>query len=85
MTERILLAPALALDNFFAAIGSDTLGDIATSLTCSEAEAVADLFASFGYGNTAEAFIESHAEGDDCGDMHCQCDDPECIEEREEV
>ncbi|ASJ79763.1 hypothetical protein KIY83_gp77 [Mycobacterium phage Fameo] len=58
-------------------------GDMADKLTCIEAEAIAELFRAFGETRTAEAWIESHAYGDDCGDMHCQCDDPECIKERE--
>lgn len=49
--------------------------DIGTSLTCTEAEAIACLFLSVGRPLDAQTWIESHAEGDDCGDMHCRCTD----------
>ncbi|ASR77181.1 hypothetical protein KIV66_gp74 [Mycobacterium phage MyraDee] len=57
-------------------------GDIGSNLTCIEAEAIASLFLSLGQANAAEAWIDGHSEGDDCGDMHCRCDDADCIAER---
>jgi hypothetical protein len=59
-----------AVVKFFNTWGSDTLGDIATSLTCTEAEAMADLLRAFGHERTAEWFIKDHAAGDDEGDLH---------------
>jgi len=58
-------------------------GDIATHLTCIEVEAIASLFLSVGNTRAAESWIDNHAEADDCGDMHCRCDNPDCIKERE--
>ncbi|MFF1908594.1 hypothetical protein [Kitasatospora sp. NPDC058218] len=45
------------------------------TLTCSEAESMADLFRAFGYENTADDIIASHSESDECGDSHHSCDD----------
>lgn len=58
-------------------------GDIAEKLTCIEVEALASLFLSYGQPDAAERWIRYHADGDGCDDMHCRCDDPECIAERE--
>ncbi|EKF22970.1 putative gp79 [Mycolicibacterium hassiacum DSM 44199] len=84
MTVRGKLSPQLALAQF-KEVWSDgyLLSDIATHLTCTEFEAMADLLLAIGVSEeTVAGFEEAHAEGDDCGDMHCCCDDPECIEER---
>lgn len=74
MTEaRIPLSPQLAVDQFcliWANPEGGPLRDIAGSLTCTEAEALADLLHSFGFELAAERFIEDHAESDDEGDMH---------------
>ncbi|AOT25446.1 hypothetical protein KIP29_gp18 [Mycobacterium phage BabyRay] len=56
--------------------------DTATHMTCVEVEALAGVFRAFGHNDTADRWIADHAEADDCGDMHCRCDDPECIQER---
>ncbi|QGJ90974.1 hypothetical protein SEA_BIANCATRI92_76 [Mycobacterium phage BiancaTri92] len=83
--ERIPLAPALAFEQF-REVWSDgmLLGDIAGKLTCTEFEAMADMMLAVGFEpRTVAMFEECHAEDDECGDMHCRCDDPECIEERE--
>ncbi|AGK86107.1 hypothetical protein Chy5_0072 [Mycobacterium phage Chy5] len=82
--KRIPLSPQLALDQFKSVWGDGyAVCDIATSLTCTEFEALADLLLAIGVDpRTVESFESSHAEGDDCGDMHCRCDDPGCIEER---
>lgn len=73
-----------ALEHFLNTWGSGSwlAGDIGTSLTCIEVEALADLYRVNDREEEAKGWIRSHAEGDDCGDMHCTCDDPECIEER---
>ncbi|WKW87292.1 hypothetical protein SEA_CHARGERPOWER_77 [Mycobacterium phage Chargerpower] len=70
------------LKTFIEVWGRDLAVDVASHLTCIEAEAIASLFLSLGDAKAAEEWIECHAEADDCGDMHCRCDDPECIEER---
>lgn len=82
--KRIPLSPKLALDQFKEVWGDGyLLGDIATKLTCIEFEAMADLLLAIGVDErTVEAFEDDHSEGDDCGDMHCRCDDTDCIEER---
>ncbi|AHJ86691.1 hypothetical protein CRB1_80 [Mycobacterium phage CRB1] len=82
---RIPLSPELAI-TAFKEVWSDgmLLSDISGKLTCTEFEVMADLMLSLGFNpETVEAFEECHADQDDCGDMHCKCDDPECIAERE--
>lgn len=72
-----------AFDVFTDVWNSDTIGDIATSLTCIEFDALIDLVVAGGMGpETAKMLTEMHGEGDDCGDSHCLCDDEECIAER---
>lgn len=44
--------------------------DLATNLTCTEADALADLFAATGKPELAHAWISAHSEGDDQGDRH---------------
>ncbi|AXH46817.1 hypothetical protein SEA_ACOLYTE_74 [Mycobacterium phage Acolyte] len=84
--KRIPLSPQLASEIFKEKWGdTHLLGDIAGKLTCPEFEALADMLLAVGVDpDTVEEFEDLHAESDECGDMHCQCDDPECIEEREE-
>lgn len=76
-TDPIPLSPQLAIDEFIAIWGrSQPMQDIAASLTCNEVEALADLFYAFNH-NAQEyhSIIESHAYNDDCGDMHCRCEE----------
>jgi len=84
MTKRIPLSPKLAADIFLKTWATDEnqphlADDIATGLTCTEAEALADLIVSLGVmldidtDAAAEYWITQHAQGDDCGDMHCLC------------
>lgn len=75
----------IAEEQEFAAVWSDghLAADLATKLTCIEVEALASMLLSLGQPEAADKWIEFHAEGDDCDDMHCRCDDPECIAERE--
>ncbi|AEL17788.1 hypothetical protein TURBIDO_80 [Mycobacterium phage Turbido] len=82
--ERIGVSPKLAMEQFKEIWGDGYLiGDIGTKLTCMEMEALADMLQACGVEpSRVEEFISYHAEGDECGDMHCTCDDPECIEER---
>jgi hypothetical protein len=42
----------------------------ATAFTCTEIEAIADLYRVTGNDETADAIIAAHAEGDDEGDDH---------------
>ncbi|ASR86530.1 hypothetical protein SEA_CHANGELING_78 [Mycobacterium phage Changeling] len=85
--KRIPLSPQLALDQFKEVWGDGyLLGDIATNLTCTEFEAMADLLLAIGCDEQmVEAFEDDHAEGDDCGDMHCRCGDEECAANYGEV
>ncbi|GAA2345218.1 hypothetical protein OKJ48_24990 [Streptomyces kunmingensis] len=46
------------------------------TLTCEEAETLADLTGVYGYADTAENVLSEHAEHDECGDTHHQC--PDC-------
>lgn len=72
-----------AIDGFLEAWGGVYLAcDVGTKLTCIEVEALAALFRALGAPGSAEEWVECHAEGDDCGDLHCRCDNEECIEER---
>ncbi|AFV51210.1 hypothetical protein ST20ES_81 [Mycobacterium phage 20ES] len=82
--ERIGLSLPSALHQFKEVWGDGYLiGDIGPNLTCMEMEALADMLQAAGVpADRVEEMIDAHAEGDDCGDMHCKCDDPECIEER---
>lgn len=49
--------------------------DYGCTLTCSEAEALADLFRAFERPDSADALMRSHAEFDDPGDEHYEGDD----------
>lgn len=44
--------------------------DIATQLTCSEVEVLADLLTALECPGLATAWIDAHAEQDDPGDLH---------------
>lgn len=76
-------ARAAAVAGFFSVVvAGGALHDAATSFTCSEAEAIAELLRSFGHLDAADSFIESHADGDEHGDMHCtECGDGACRDE----
>ncbi len=81
----IPLSPALAVDQFFSiVVAGGALVDCAASFTCSEAEAIADLMVAFGHDDAAASFIDSHADGDEHGDMHCRECDGACSDENEE-
>jgi hypothetical protein len=73
--QPIPLSPQLAIDNFLSVwLLSQPMGDIAGSLTCIEAEALADLFYAFGHNvDEYNEIVDAHAESDECGDKHCQC------------
>lgn len=82
--KRIPLSWSLASEQFKEVWGdSFILGEFADKLTCSEFEAMADMLLAVGVDpEMVEEFEDLHAQSDECGDMHCQCDNPECIEER---
>ena len=48
----------------------DLLEDIASALTCTEADALADLLRTSNHPDSADGLIAAHAEGDDEGDEH---------------
>lgn len=50
----------------------DLAGDLAASLNCVEADALAGMLRALGEPATADMWIEVHAEGDDEGDAHHQ-------------
>ena len=54
----------------FAAVMVEASGDAGRAFTCSEAEAIADVFRACGDLDAAAAWINGHAEGDDEGDDH---------------
>ncbi|QDK03515.1 hypothetical protein SEA_PAINTERBOY_81 [Mycobacterium phage PainterBoy] len=49
--------------------------EVGPTLSCTEAEALASLLLGIGKPEAAEAWINSHASSDDCGDIHCTCSD----------
>lgn len=49
--------------------------ELGTKLTCDEVEAVAGMLTACGRPEAAKSWIDSHAEGDECGDTHCMCED----------
>lgn len=51
-------------------LASSLVDDYGCTMTCAEADALADVFRSVGEDNTAEAILESHARTDDAGDGH---------------
>lgn len=71
--ESVLLAAAAAAAEVLA--DGEIADDIATSFSCDEVETLAEFLRAYGFGHHAGVWIESHAEGDDCGDQHCRCDD----------
>ncbi|AGY37027.1 hypothetical protein FREDWARD_85 [Mycobacterium phage Fredward] len=74
--------PKNEVDFFKQAWGDGYLAsDIAEKLTCIEVEALAGLLQVLGDDESAKTWISYHAEGDDCGDSHCLCD--ECNERTE--
>ncbi|QDF18471.1 hypothetical protein SEA_RACHALY_76 [Mycobacterium Phage Rachaly] len=85
--ERIGLSLSSAMHQFKEVWGDGYLiGDIGTNLTCIEMEALADMLQACGVpADRVEEMIAYHAEGDDCGDMHCKCGDEECAANYGEV
>ncbi|MFJ5066498.1 hypothetical protein ACIQC7_08785 [Kitasatospora sp. NPDC088556] len=80
MVPRALAAKLAAADAFVetwtdSGLAWTFLGNLDTTLSCREAEAIAELFHAFGYVNTAADIISEHADLDECGDRHHTCDD----------
>lgn len=60
-----------AARNFIQAWDGLAMGPFdASTLTCGEAEALADLFRAFGKHTSAESIMWSHSDGDEEGDDH---------------
>lgn len=60
------------------AFSSENLAtDLGDKLTCDEVEALAGMLRVLGATSAAATWIERHAVGDECEDMHCCCVDCE--------
>lgn len=67
-TSEDLLRAAHRLADMF---GSEELGSsVGTHMTCTEAEALADVMRAVGEDEAAARFLRGHSEGDDEGDDH---------------
>ncbi|MGW6624236.1 hypothetical protein ACWF99_23730 [Nocardia sp. NPDC055002] len=73
MTEVLVTAVKHLASCFDGMVADHT----AESFSCSEVEALADVFRAIGNNALAEEWIGSHADGDDCGDMHHECEECE--------
>jgi len=51
-------------------LASDLIRDYGCTLTCSEADAMAELFKVFGYPEIASVILEDHSKYDEPGDLH---------------
>lgn len=47
--------------------------DLAAKLRCEEVEALAEILRVLGRSTAGADWIDSHAAGDECDDMHCRC------------
>jgi hypothetical protein len=61
---------AAAAEGVDAAFAPDSWSDAARDLTCTEVEALAELFRSVGLLCQAAWVVEAHHEGDEPGDLH---------------
>lgn len=61
---------ANAVANLVTVWDGDTAYDLGPHLTCSETEALAELFRAAGEDDLAEALMEGHSTADDEGDAH---------------
>ncbi|MEU9890215.1 hypothetical protein [Sphaerisporangium sp. NPDC051011] len=68
--DQPMVIPADVADNFTDHFDDDLAHDLATLLTCSEVEALADLLTAMERSGLAEVWIDAHADGDDAGDLH---------------
>ncbi|MDQ4504412.1 hypothetical protein [Sinomonas sp. ASV322] len=66
------VAPSSPLSRFLEAWGRDLALDLAQQLTCTEAEAIAELFEACGHTHEAAAWLENHSRADEEGDRHHQ-------------
>lgn len=80
----------IAIENMSTAL-ADAAHDIGSSLTCVEADAVAEVMVLVGREEDAKSWLNGHAIGDDCGDSHhfgpdyqqgCECT-PEDVAEHD--
>jgi hypothetical protein len=59
-----------ALNTFLNVWSEGPAGDIAQALTCTEADALAQLLSATGFDDAAEAWIDAHSLSDEEGDAH---------------
>ena len=73
MTQTIpTTRESAAVDEFVEVWAKSGLAfDVAGSLTCREADALANLLAIHGHHDAAASWIEQHGQSDDEGDAHC--------------
>jgi len=69
-TDQEKLAAAEQFVQIWDGLVEGPFDDTAQSLTCTEAESVAELLRVFGRTEAADLFIEAHARGDEEGDSH---------------
>lgn len=62
--------PAHVAQGFLSAFSGNLAADVASKLTCSEVEALAELLSAMGGNEQAEGWIEEHTETDEPGDAH---------------
>lgn len=77
MSETSKTAEIVKAAGAFAELFADgeIADEVGTKLTCTEVETLADCLRAFGYDQAAQTWIDCHAEGDDCGDQHCRCEE----------
>ncbi|MGO2520395.1 MAG: hypothetical protein ACTH8F_09750 [Microbacterium sp.] len=74
MTTTHPIAANDALHVFQDTWNADLATDLATKLTCREADAIADLLTATNRPDLAAAWIREHSDGDDEGDEHYRND-----------
>lgn len=62
--------PETTAATFAGAFSQHLADEVATTLSCSEVEALAELLSALGRHDLGAAWIGAHAEQDDEGDMH---------------
>jgi hypothetical protein len=55
------------------------VNDLARQMRCEEVEALAGMLRVLGATKGAADWIDAHAAGDDCDDMHCRCETCESV------
>jgi len=71
MDEQRLRAAAKFVDTWAqSGLASDLIRDYGCTLTCNEANDMAQLFREFGYPEIASVILEDHSKYDEPGDLH---------------